>query len=163
MLPNPLHPAIVHFPVVLMLLLPLVALGALYAIRRGAATIRAWAFPVVVAAALSLSAWAAVETGEGEEERVEAVVPESVLDQHAESAQRFLLLSLGVLGLMGAGFLRGRGGSVARGVAAAAAVMLTVAGYKVGHTGGSLVYTHGAASAYGTNPAPAQGDRESRN
>jgi hypothetical protein len=26
--------------------------------------------------------------------------------------------------------------------------MLLVAGYRVGHSGGALVYTHGAASAY---------------
>lgn len=36
MLPNPLHPSIVHFPVVLAFLLPLFAAGALWAIRLGA-------------------------------------------------------------------------------------------------------------------------------
>ena len=36
MLPDPLHPAVIHFPIVLMVLLPLVAAWALWTIRRGA-------------------------------------------------------------------------------------------------------------------------------
>ena len=43
MLPNPMHPAVVHFPVVLAFLLPLFVAGALLAIRRGANARRAWA------------------------------------------------------------------------------------------------------------------------
>ena len=34
MLPDPLHPAVVHFPIVLTFLLPLAALGALWRARR---------------------------------------------------------------------------------------------------------------------------------
>ncbi len=102
----------------------------------------------------------AVETGENEAERVESVVPEPVLDRHAESAERFLLLSLGVLGLMGTGLLRGRLGGAARTIAATAALALTVAGYRVGHTGGALVYTHGAAAAYGGAAAATPANRE---
>ena len=50
MLPDPLHPAVVHFPIVLMVLLPFVAASALWAIRRGARPVRAWAVPVGAAA-----------------------------------------------------------------------------------------------------------------
>ncbi len=42
LLPNPLHPALVHFPIVLMVLLPVSAVVALWAIRRGAQPTRAW-------------------------------------------------------------------------------------------------------------------------
>ena len=59
MLPNPLHPAIVHFPVVLAFLLPIFALGALWAIRRGARPRRAWAIPLAASLALAASAWVA--------------------------------------------------------------------------------------------------------
>jgi hypothetical protein len=38
MLPDPLHPIVVHFPVVLVVLLPVFALGALLVIRRGGAS-----------------------------------------------------------------------------------------------------------------------------
>jgi hypothetical protein len=158
MLPDPLHPAVVHFPVVLMLLLPLVAAGALVAIRRGTTPLRAWAFPLACGAALTLSAWVSVETGESQEERVETVVPEGALDTHAQAADRFLVLSGGLLLLMGAGLAPGRTGSVARGLGAVAALGLTVAGYQVGHSGGQLVYRYGAASAY-SGGAAATGER----
>ncbi len=159
MLPDPLHPAIVHFPVVLVLLLPLVAAMALVAIRRGVAPRTAWTLPTLCAAGLALSSWAAVETGEQEEERVESVVPEPAVDSHSQAAERFLFLSGGMLLLVGAGFLPGRTGSTLRGVATAAALGLTAAGYQVGHSGGALVYRHGAASAYGSAGTAAAGTR----
>src|SRR5690348_6821402 len=58
-LPNPLHPAVVHFPIVLAFMLPLFAIGALVAIRRGARPLRAWSLPLAVGAALTLSSWVA--------------------------------------------------------------------------------------------------------
>ena len=70
----PLHPLIVHFPIVLAVLLPISALVALWAIRKGATARRAWAAPLVIAAALAGSAFVATETGEGDEERVEDIV-----------------------------------------------------------------------------------------
>lgn len=148
MLPDPLHPAVVHFPVVLVVLLPLVVLGALWAIRRGVAPGRAWAIPVATAALLAVSAWAALKTGEGQEERVEEIVPEQALHAHEEDAERFLALSGVLVVIMGAGLVRGRLGQAARLVATAGAFGLVVAGVAVGHSGGELVYKHGAASAY---------------
>src|ERR671919_2863830 len=93
MLPDPLHPVVVHFPLVLVALLPLFVAGALWAIRRGAAPGRAWLLPLGMAAALTASAFVALRTGEAEEERVEAVVAEAVLHPHEEAAERFLVMS----------------------------------------------------------------------
>jgi len=155
MLPDPLHPALVHFPIVFMTLLPVAAIGALWAIRRGTAPRKAWAFPLVLAAALTLSAWTAVQTGESQEERVEDVVGDANLGTHEKAADRFLGLSLAVLGISAVGMARGKVGEVARGTGLVAALALTVAGYQVGHTGGTLVYEHGAASAYAqSDPSP---------
>ncbi|MBX3147447.1 MAG: hypothetical protein KF785_11835 [Gemmatimonadales bacterium] len=148
MVPDPLHPAVVHFPIVFAVLLPIVAGIALWAIRRGTGARRAWAAPVALAAALSLSAWAATETGEDQEERVETVVAEAPLETHEAAADRFLVGSLGVLTIMVVGLAGGRVGSIARGLGLVATLALTVAGYQVGHSGGELVYRHGAASAY---------------
>ena len=75
----PLHPLVVHFPIVLTFLLPISVLAALWVIRKGTTPRRAWAVPVALAAALSLSAFAAVETGENEEDRVERVVGDAAL------------------------------------------------------------------------------------
>ena len=128
MLPDPLHPAVVHFPIVLMVLLPFVAAGALWAIRRGARPARAWAVMVAAAAALTLSSWVAIETGEGEEEKVEPVVAEASLHRHEEDAERFLLLSGVLLVITAAGLLRGVPGRAARLGATVGAVGSVAAG-----------------------------------
>jgi uncharacterized membrane protein len=140
MLPSPLHPAIVHFPIVFTVLLPLVALGALWAIRRGARPARAWAVPLMAAAAVSGSAWVAVQTGEADEERAEEVAGEQALHAHEEAAERFLVLSGGVVLLMAAGLLRGPLGRGGRIVASTAALGLVLAGYQAGHSGGRVVF-----------------------
>lgn len=155
MLPNPLHPAVVHFPIVLAFLLPLFAIGALVAIRRGARPLRAWSLPLAVGAALTLSSWVAVQTGEAQDERVERVVAEQPLESHEEAAELFLTLS-GVLLLVSAtGLVRGVVGRAGRVTATVGAVALVAAAAQVGHSGGELVYRHGAASAYVPNPGSA--------
>lgn len=159
MLPNPLHPAVVHFPIVLAILLPLVVLGAIWAIRRGSRPGRAWAIPLAVAALLAVSAFVSLRTGQAEEERVETVVTETALHEHEEAAERFLVLS-GVLLLVAVvGLGRGVVGTSARLVTAAGSVLLLAAGVQVGAAGGELVYRHNAGSVYaqnaGTVPAPA--------
>jgi uncharacterized membrane protein len=147
MLPDPLHPALVHFPIVFTVLLPLVILGALWVARRNPSR-RAWAVPVIAAAALSASAWLAVQTGESQEERVESAVAEAPLESHEDAASRFLLLSLGVLGITAVGLAGGAVGKLARGAALAGSLGLALAGYQVGKSGGELVYQHGAAAVY---------------
>ena len=156
MLPSPLHPAIVHFPIVFTILLPFIALGALWAIRRGVSSRRAWALPVLGAILLSLSAWVAVQTGEADEERAEDIAGEQVLHAHEEAAERFLLLSGGVVVLMAAGLLRGTPGKAGRLLGSTAALFLVVAGYNVGHSGGRVVFGDSLSpgiSALGGNPA----------
>ena len=157
MLPTPLHPAIVHFPIVLVFLLPIFALGALWAIRRGARPRRAWALAVAVAAALASSAFVALKTGEAQEERVEDVVAESAIHQHEEAAEAFLVLSGVVLLVTAAGLFGGVTGRSARLVATAGALGLIIAGFRVGDSGGKLVYEYGAASAY-VQPSPRSAD-----
>jgi uncharacterized membrane protein len=154
MLPNPLHPAIVHFPIVLAFLLPLFAAGALLAIRRGARWRHAWALPVALSAALALSSWVAVETGESEEDRIEHVVPNQALDTHEEAAELFLTLSGVLLAVTAAGLVGGRIGRSARLASTVGAAALVLAVARVGHTGGQLVYRYDAASAY-ASPAAA--------
>lgn len=153
MLPNPLHPAVVHFPIVLAFLLPLFAIGALVAIRKGARARRAWSLPLAIGAALTLSSWVAVETGEDQDERVERVVSEQPLETHEERAELFLTLSGVVLLVSATGLAGGVVGRAGRITATAGAFALVVAGAMVGHSGGELVYKHGAASAYAPNPA----------
>jgi hypothetical protein len=148
MIPDPLHPAVVHFPIVFMFLVPLVMLGALIAIRRGAAHRRVWSLAVIAAALFSLSSWVAVQTGESEEDRVEDAVSHAALEAHEEPAERFVLLT-GLLAVVALGGLAGGGvGRAARAVALIGSLGVLGAGAQVGHTGGELAYRHGAAAAY---------------
>lgn len=151
-IPSPLHPAIVHFPIVFMFLLPVAALGALWAIRRGARVSRAWLFPIGTAAVLVATAWLALETGESDEERAEKVVGEQALETHEEAAKRFLVLAGAGLVLTAAGLARGNVGRVARIAGSTAALGLVIAGYQVGHSGGHIVY--GSAQAAGLSSVP---------
>ncbi len=149
MLPNPLHPAVVHFPIVLAVLLPVAAIGALFLIRRAAVSSRVgWGTVTVLAVGLFAASWLAVETGERQEEAVEEVVSEPIIEGHAERAERFLVLTGVTLVLAGMGLARGRLGEAGRVVATVAAFVLLPVGYQVGHTGGELVYRYGAAEVH---------------
>ena len=103
---------------------------------------------------LAGSAWLAVETGEAQEERVERVVRERFLEEHEQAAER--LLALAALGFVvsGAGLLGGRAGGLGRAATAAAGAVALAAAVSVGHSGGELVYRHGAADAYVERAAP---------
>jgi len=162
-LPDPIHPAIVHLPVALAILLPLMAGGAFLLARRGTPIRTLWTGVAAAAALLAGSAWLAVETGEGQEERVEKVVSEGALETHEARANLFLALAAGTLVLTLAGLAKDRVGRVGRVAATIAAVALLPAGYMVGHSGGQLVYRDGAAQAYrsanGARPEATEGNR----
>jgi hypothetical protein len=144
---------IVHFPIVLSILLPIFAIGALWAIRRNPAG-RVWAVPFALAVVLAGSAFVATRTGENEEERVEKVVPENVLHQHEAAAERFLVLAAIVAGVALVGLAGGVIGSAARLVATAGSLIIVFAGFQVGKAGGELVYEHNAGAAYAQNTTP---------
>src|SRR5512134_3910744 len=106
MLPTPLHPAIVHFPIVFMLLLPVVVGVVLWRLHDGARR-RAWGLVIGTAVLVSASALVALKTGQAEEDTVETVVAEAPIHEHEEAAERFLLVSWIVLGVAVVGALPG--------------------------------------------------------
>lgn len=148
MLPEPLHPALVHFPIVLAFLSPIVAASLLWAIQSGRIARRAWLVVVVLQAAVLGSGWIAEEAGEDQEERVERVVAEERIEEHEEAAERFMAIAGAALALSVAGFLGTTFGAVARGLTLAAALASVALVAAVGHSGGELVYRYGAAQAY---------------
>jgi hypothetical protein len=148
MIPDPLHAAVIHFPIALAMLLPLVAAVALVAIRRGGSVRQWWGITLAVVLALAVSSFVAVRTGEAEEDRVERAVGEQPLHTHEEAGERFLVLTGALLALGAAGLLPKRVGGAFRLLGSVATVGVLVAGWQVGHTGGELVYRHGAAAVY---------------
>lgn len=146
----PLHPLVVHLPLVLAVFLPVIVAAILWADWRGRLTRRSWWIGAVTAALLAGGAFVALQTGENEEERVEQVVAEAALETHEERAEVFLWATLAPLMLVvGAGLLTAP--RARRWVGGAAVVAsLAVAGLAlgVGHSGGELVYVHNAGAAY---------------
>lgn len=146
----PLHPAIVHLPVALALVLPLVAAGLWVALWKRWLPRKAW---LVVAGLQALSVGGgllALRTGEHEEERVEHRVPESALHQHERAAQTFVGASTALLALA-AGLLllrQDRAFLAGAGAAVLAAVPVAVLALHTGKAGGELVYVHNAGAAY---------------
>ena len=155
LIPNPLHPAVVHLPIAFAVILPLFAIGALWFIRRGARQRAAWGIFVAMSAALVASAWVSLQTGEQQEERVEDVVSERSIHQHEEAADLFLAVSAGLLLVATGGLVGGRIGQASRLLATAGTVAVLGAGWNVGHSGGMLVYRDGAGSAYTQSRDPA--------
>lgn len=156
MLPDPLHPAVVHLPIALALLVPLVALFALLAVRLGIVAVRGWSFVVLLQVLLVGSAWLALETGEDQEERVEKVVAERHIEEHEEAAEWLLRAAVVGLLVIGAGLAPGRIGAVARPLGLVLSLAVAGAAARTGHSGGLLVYQHGAASAYTQDAPPAE-------
>jgi uncharacterized membrane protein len=143
----PLHPVVVHFPIVLGILLPLAALAFWWAMKKGHLPFNAWVLIVVLALGYGVSSYIAVEMGEEDEEKVEEVVSEKVIEEHEEAGELILWVSGGLFLFSLAGLYRKDLHAVRLGVAILALVAV-VPLLDAGHTGGKLVYQYGAANAH---------------
>jgi uncharacterized membrane protein len=150
-LPSPLHPALVHFPIALILVGAVVAVAAVFIGRRVLPPLSAG-----LLAAAALGTVAAAWTGGQEEEMAGELASqaEQALDAHEDwgIATRNAALIAAVLAVGAAAARRlprfSRGLSV---LAAAAALWASVCVAQAGHYGGQLVYRHGV----GVNAADA--------
>jgi uncharacterized membrane protein len=152
------HPKIVHLPIALGVVMPLLAGGLLLAWWRDWLPARAWAISVALQALLVASGVAALQSGEAEEDRVERVVAERHIEEHEEAAEAFVAASGAVLGAMLLGLVaaRTRAGKPLAAAATVGTLVVLGLGYRTGQAGGALVYQHGAAAAYvGTGAARA--------
>ncbi len=163
-IPDPLHPAIVHFPIVLILFGTMAAVAAVF--------FRRWHLPWLAAgllAAGALGAFAATWTGGNDEEIVGEISPaaEQILDEHEEWGERTRNIAIAAALLAIASASIARFPTAARGLGIASALAALIASYAVaetGHYGGQLVYKHGggvntAAGSTLPNPEnPPRGD-----
>lgn len=144
-IPSPLHPAMVHFPIVLILLGTFVAIVAAFT--------RRWHLPWLSAGLLMLGALGAIGatwSGGDDEEKAGNLSPQAdrILEEHEEWGERtrnvgIAAAVLGVAALM----VASRFPKAARGLSTATALVAIGASYCVaetGHYGGLLVYKHGA-------------------
>jgi hypothetical protein len=84
----PLHSALVHVPLGLAVVLPLLSAGVALAVRRRGIPRSAWAVVVALQAALVIGGAAALWTGERDEDRVERFTGEAPLERHEENPRR---------------------------------------------------------------------------
>jgi uncharacterized membrane protein len=144
------HPKLVHLPMALAVLMPLVTGGVLVAWWRGWFDRRVWVLVFALQAVLVGSGALAMNTGEREEERVEQVVAEEHIESHEEAATVFVWASAAVLLLMAVPLMLPDGRvrqALLLGGFLGTLIVLRL-GYRAGEAGGKLVYEYGAAQVY---------------
>ncbi len=154
----PLHPKLVHLPLGLAVVLPLVLLVLTFAIYRNWLPPRAWWLGVMLSALMSASAFIAMNTGDADEERVERVVAEHEIHEHETAAEYFSYIGTGVMLLVVAtAFVKDRRKMLAlQSLCTLLAIFTLSVAIRTGHLGGKLVYKYNAAKAYLPNTtAPA--------
>lgn len=157
------HPKLVHLPIALAVLMPLIAAGVCVAWWRKWLPARSWWIVVGLQAVLLGSGLLALQSGEAEEDRVERIVPESAIEAHEEAAEVFVVASGVVLaGMLVVAAFASRRFALPLAAAATTGTLLVLGlGYQTGQAGGRLVYQHGAAQAYASAVDPAQGSARS--
>jgi len=156
----PFHPKIVHLPMALAALMPLLTLGFLLAWWRGWLPRKAFYAVIALQAVLVGTGYLAMQSGEEDEERVEKVVAKKLIHEHEEAAEAFVYTGGGALVLMLlAGFYpKEKIALIAAMLSLATTFAVLMMGIRTGDAGGALVYRHGAASAYaGPARAPTRG------
>jgi uncharacterized membrane protein len=161
----PLHPAAVHVPLGLAIVLPLVAIAAVFLAFRRSPSRNVLLLLAGLQAVVFGSGLVASQLGERDEDRVERLTGKAAVERHEERAEAFV---------WGAGLLLAGAAAVlvlprraqGAGLAAFAAGTLVVAGLALsaGEAGGELVYARGGAAAWlpadtvAPIPAVANGD-----
>jgi hypothetical protein len=145
----PLHPAIVHVPLGLAFVMPLLAVALAVGVGARRLPRRAWWLAVGLQLIVLASGGAALETGEEDEDRAEARVGEAAVERHEHAAEAFVAGSVVATAVLGAAALV-PAGVLASVAAIAAPVVLAGTAWQavvVGHAGGALVYGPGGAAS----------------
>lgn len=156
----PLHPILVHLPLGLCMVMPVIALCIALGIRKKLFTAKLWLLVVVLQAVVFGSAFAAMKAGGHEEEKVEKIVAEKFIHEHEEAGETFVMISGIILGIAVLGlFSKKSFGQLAIILTVLASIASVILAIEAGHSGGSLVYLYGAGKAYQVEQgsAPAQG------
>lgn len=146
---GPLHPALVHVPLGLAFVVPLVAVGVFVAFWRGRLPRSAFAILAGLQLLLAGSGFAAMAAGDRDERPVKQVVGRQLVHDHEERAEAFVwtataVAALGIaLLLVPAHLVKAAAALVIAGNLAVAALA-----FVTGKAGGEIVYRHGGAAAF---------------
>jgi len=155
MLPHPLHPALVHLPLGLAIILPLLILIVSIGISKQWFNKGVWVLIVGLQLICMASGILSIETGEDEEATVQKVLAGELIAKHEDMAKAFTVCAGITFASALIGFIFIRKKKVFS-LCSLATLLLSLAtlglAMQTGHLGGKLVYEHGAAKAY--EPAP---------
>lgn len=147
----PIHPKVVHIPIALCVVMPLIVLVTLVGVMRGWFSPSVWALVALLAAIQCGGAIAALRSGHTAEHEIEGYASDEAIHRHEEAGERFTYASGGLVVLLAAAWALRHRREVALGLAGAAllgTLGTAYLGYRVGDAGGRLVYISGAADAY---------------
>lgn len=146
----PLHPAIVHVPLGLSMVLPFVALAVTIAVWRKWLPARSWLIVLLLQAAMVVGALVSHQTGQQEEDLVGGIVDDGPVMAHEEAAEAFLqsISALFVVSALVAFFSRSRYVSLGHAGITLGSLGVLFLGMTAGHAGGRLIFVHGAAEAH---------------
>ncbi len=146
----PLHPFIVHFPVALAFILPVLALVVAVMIKKRKFPMESWFLIIGLQVLVTGFGYIALETGETEEVEVSKVLDKSLINKHEEAAEIFVGSTVIILALSVAlAFLREDLQSWLQYAVVALSLISCGLAYKAGVLGAELVYRYGATAAYG--------------
>jgi uncharacterized membrane protein len=165
----PFHPFIVHFPVALTFILPILVVVFAFMIKFNKMTPKGWSVIIGLQLAVVVTGYISLETGETEEDRVEKVVSKKIIHEHEEAAEIFVGVSVILFVLsVAAFFIRKEISFLLKIGIAVLGILSCYLAYRTGHLGGELVYRYGAGSAYaevedqqGILPTPNENTSES--
>ena len=148
-MPTPFHPMIVHFPLALTFIVPILVVIFAIMIRMNKMNPKSWLIIVGLQLVIVGTGYIALESGETEEEQVEKVISKSLIHEHEEAAEVFVGSTVVALVLsIAAFFVRKEIGFPLKIVISLIGLISGYLANRTGHLGGELVYKHGAASVY---------------
>ena len=142
MLPDPLHPAVVHFPIVLMIAAPFVTAFVLWKLKGAESHARTWLVVPVLLASVAVSGFVAMQSGEDGEELAEEIVEHDVIERHEDQGKQFFWFALASVVVAAAAFASGQIGSWLRILTLVMTIVGAVLVTRTGHSGGEMVYDH---------------------
>jgi uncharacterized membrane protein len=148
----PLHPALVHLPIGVAVLLPMLGAAVTLGVVRGWLPRTSWFLVVLVTAVGLASGLSAKRSGEQEEDRVEKraekKIPHEAIHEHEEAAEALIIaFAVSLVAATGVLFLRNdRGYKLGFVIVSLGFCVVAAAAYRTGELGGELVYRHGAGA-----------------
>ena len=145
----PFHPMIVHFPLALTFILPVLILVFAYMIKFHKMAPHAWLIIVGMQLMVTITGYVALDSGEADEERVAKVIGKDLIHKHEEAAEIFvgstvLILAISITAL----FIRKEIQFPLKLSIAVLSLVSCFLAYRTGTLGGELVYVHGAGQAF---------------